>query len=128
MATIVAALLRSGEQLLLCHRTPDRANYPNVWDLPGGHVEEGETPARALSRELAEELGIDVQVREDQHWTTLRAEGIELEIFVVDEWTGVPQNLAPDEHDDIRWVTSGEVSLLELAHPSYLETLRRALA
>ena len=32
--------------------------FPNHWDLIGGHVETGETPAQALVREVREEIGI----------------------------------------------------------------------
>ena len=38
-ARIVTALLRDGNRVLLCHRSPRRRWYPDVWDLPGGHVE-----------------------------------------------------------------------------------------
>ena len=34
--------------------------FPNHWDLIGGHVEEGETPEKALVREVKEELDIDL--------------------------------------------------------------------
>ncbi|MGV9763186.1 NUDIX domain-containing protein [Micromonospora tulbaghiae] len=39
---IVTAVLRDGDRVLLCHRSAGRRHYPDVWDLPGGHVEEGE--------------------------------------------------------------------------------------
>ncbi len=35
---------------------------PNVWDLPGGHVDTGERRMDALVRELGEELGIELDV------------------------------------------------------------------
>jgi 8-oxo-dGTP diphosphatase len=43
-ARIVAAFLRDGNRVLLCHRSAARRWYPDVWDLPGGHVEDGEIP------------------------------------------------------------------------------------
>jgi 8-oxo-dGTP pyrophosphatase MutT (NUDIX family) len=59
-ARIAAAFLRDGDRVLLCHRSAGRRWYPDVWDLPGGHVDEGERPEAALVRELDEELGITV--------------------------------------------------------------------
>ena len=50
-ARVVAALLRDGNRVLLCHRSPQRRWYPDVWDLPGGHVERRELPGAALARE-----------------------------------------------------------------------------
>lgn len=32
--------------------------YKDFWDIPGGHVEPGESPAEACAREVFEELGI----------------------------------------------------------------------
>ncbi|MDD7917991.1 NUDIX domain-containing protein [Actinomycetospora callitridis] len=41
-------------RVLLVHPT-----YKDTWDIPGGYVERGESPASACRREVLEELGID---------------------------------------------------------------------
>ncbi|HZS23276.1 MAG TPA: NUDIX hydrolase [Pseudonocardiaceae bacterium] len=41
-------------RVLLVHPT-----YKETWDIPGGYVERGESPAAACRRELNEELGLD---------------------------------------------------------------------
>jgi ADP-ribose pyrophosphatase YjhB (NUDIX family) len=46
-------------RVLLCELT-----YKKEWDLPGGVVEVGEAPSVGLVRELQEELGITVEVRD----------------------------------------------------------------
>ena len=56
----MAGVMIKDGRILLCHRSPHRRWYPDVWDLPGGHVEPGETSTEALKRELLEELGVSV--------------------------------------------------------------------
>ncbi|GAB48152.1 NUDIX hydrolase [Mobilicoccus pelagius] len=50
------ALVDDG-RVLLVRRHQGRADYPGCWDLPGGHVEAGETPAGAARRECLDDLG-----------------------------------------------------------------------
>ena len=51
-----AALLNSDKsKVLVIHMDKD-----NNWGLPGGHVEENETPDEAIARELLEECGVGV--------------------------------------------------------------------
>ena len=59
---VVAAMLvshkRSPRPMVLLAQRPAGKSLAGLWEFPGGKVEQGETPEAALSRELAEELGI----------------------------------------------------------------------
>jgi 8-oxo-dGTP diphosphatase len=57
MVQVVAAIIERSGRILICRRTAEQS-HPLRWEFPGGKVEPGETPAQALERELAEELGI----------------------------------------------------------------------
>jgi ADP-ribose pyrophosphatase YjhB (NUDIX family) len=57
----VGAIFNARGQVLLVKHV-FRPLYP--WGLPGGWLERGEDPARAVQRECAEELGLQVQVKQ----------------------------------------------------------------
>ena len=54
------ALIDVDGRVLLAER-PAGKPLAGMWEFPGGKVQPGETPEAALIRELAEELGIDVE-------------------------------------------------------------------
>lgn len=120
---VVGGVLVRGGRLLLCHRRPDLASYPGVWDLPGGHVEPGETFGEALTRELAEELGVTIRLTTTEPWVSFSLPQLTLHVYVVDRWDGVPANVAQEEHDDIGWFSPSDLDGLNLAHSSYRQWL-----
>ncbi|GAA1654034.1 NUDIX domain-containing protein [Actinoplanes couchii] len=125
---IVAAVLRDGDRVLLCHRSAGRRWDPDLWDLPGGHVDEGEQPEESLVRELREELGITVPEPAGPPMREIRTATFDLRIWLVDRWTGTPVNAAPDEHDTVQWFETSGLDRLDLAHESYLAMLTAVLA
>jgi 8-oxo-dGTP diphosphatase len=72
--------------------------YKDHWDIPGGYVESGETPAQAAAREVREELNIQVPVGPllVADWAPHPHEGDKL-LFVFDTGT-----LTPHQIDGIR--------------------------
>jgi 8-oxo-dGTP diphosphatase len=103
---VVGALVRDG-RVLLAHRRPDKRAYPDVWELPGGVVEAGESELGALARELHEELGVRMETGSASHLcrlTVAPAGGpVLLSAWLVRDWQGEPANVAAEEHVDIGW-------------------------
>jgi mutator protein MutT len=122
---VAAALLRDG-RVLLGHRSPHRRWYPDVWDLPGGHIEVDESAERAVVRELLEEVGVTVEEAAVEPVVGLDVPAdadVHLSIHRVRRWRGRPFNACPAEHDRIGWFALDDLRHLELAHPAYLQIL-----
>ncbi|GIV46354.1 MAG: DNA mismatch repair protein MutT [Ignavibacterium sp.] len=49
----------NNEVLLLLRDDKPEIPYPNQWDIPGGRIEDGETPDVTIRREMLEELGLE---------------------------------------------------------------------
>ena len=127
-ARIVTAVLRDGNRILLCRRSPQHRRNPGVWDLPGGHVEPGELPGAALARELREELGIGIRPPSGAPAQEVHGDAFDMQIWLIEAWTGSPANVAPDEHDAIAWFTADALGELSLAHESFLAIFTKVLA
>jgi len=131
---IAGGLLCCQGRLLLGKRSAHRKAYPGVWDVPGGHVEIGETVEQALARELREEIGVTPIAWQELAVLHAPAMGDEprhtlrMTLFLLTQWQGEPSNLQPDEHDTLAWFTLEETSRLTLAHADYPILFREALA
>jgi 8-oxo-dGTP diphosphatase len=61
LLVVAVALVDSDNRVLIAQR-PAHKMLGGLWEFPGGKVHDGERPEDALIRELAEELGIKVQL------------------------------------------------------------------
>jgi len=110
---VAAALMRGG--LVLAARRGPQQRQAGLWELPGGKVEPGESDGRALERELAEELGIRVEVGR------MLAENVhhypDLTIRLVALAATLPPDQQPQarEHDALRWLGPEAVHSLDWA-------------
>ena len=102
MTEVVAAVIRRGEEILICRR-PQGKNLAGLWEFAGGKVEKGESLPEALVRECVEELGITVAVGREmcdvRH--DYGAYGVHITFFECTLASGSP---VASEHSEIRWV------------------------
>ena len=124
------AILVRGGQVLLGKRSEDRSFYPGVWDVIGGHCEDGESPTDAVLRELQEEIGIRALSLEEiavvaETTPSRHGEG-QYHIFVVTAWEGEP-SLVNAEHSELRWLRMDQARALAFPNPVYYSLLSAAM-
>jgi len=90
---VVAGVLRDTRGRILLARRTEGRDLAGAWEFPGGKLEPGESPAKALERELFEELGIRIGKVEPlisvpQHYAD---KSIVLDVYTVQSYTGIPK-------------------------------------
>lgn len=127
---VVGAAIIMGGRCLAAQRSADMS-LPLKWEFPGGKVEPGETPERALAREIAEELGVRVEVGAwlGQGRAALRdGREVVLDVYLaalLDE----PDAIVLREHAGCRWLDAHALHTLDWAQADVpvLDALRRHL-
>jgi 8-oxo-dGTP diphosphatase len=122
---VVAGALIADATLLVAQR--DRPpELAGLWELPGGKVAAGESDAAGLTRELYEELGVEVMVGDRLGEDVALTETTTLRAYRVTQTGGA---LRPTDHRALRWVTADELERLPWvpADRAWLSELARAL-
>jgi 8-oxo-dGTP diphosphatase len=105
---VVGVLYRINQQNnleLLFSTRPVNKPYANYWEFAGGKIEENEDNITALSRELKEELNIDIcmlvlPLRILTHYHTYEHANVELYFYAINQWSGIPIG---QEKQELRW-------------------------
>lgn len=112
IVVVAAALIRADDRVLLQQRRFSAAQG-GLWEFPGGKVEPGENPEAALSRELAEELGIDAAPGDLSYLSRASEAGNphEIQLFICRQWQGEPVCLAGEA---IAWLAPADLLTREM--------------
>ena len=111
VAAVIARENDCGEKQILATQR-GYGEFKDGWEFPGGKIETGESPRKALIREIKEELNADIKVGDlidtvefdypqfhlsmDCFWCILESKNVDL-----------------NEHEDARWLTKKELGSVE---------------
>ena len=129
---IVGAFIFSKDGKVLLGKT---GVYEGLWVVPGGGIDEGETKAQALAREVLEETGIDISgakitpfddVMTGQSEKNLRDinERVLVKMRFYDSKVYINQDSdkiaikAEDDLQDLHWFSKEELQKLQLSPPT----------
>lgn len=103
-------IMNDKNEFLIQKRSANKKIYPNKWSITGGAVDSGETSLEGATREVKEEIGIDINKKKMEFMLSFkRSHGF------VDVWL-TRQNvdlkdivMQKEEVSDVKWVTKEEL-------------------
>ena len=113
--TVRGIIKNNANEILIVKRHPKSRTDPEMWELPGGKVENGEFFADALVREIKEETDLDVEVgdfaeaiqNDYMHKRTVQV------MMYLDDVKGEVK--ISDEHTDWMWADLEKIKGLEIS-------------
>lgn len=109
-------------RIAMLKRGPNATHGANLWSVPGGWIDYGETPEETALREVREEVGLGVtqprfigspvvNTYEEQNMHVV------CNFYVCQFKSGLLQNLEPDKAETVQWVQQKEIHKLDLFPP-----------
>jgi len=107
-------IVNQNKEIFIQKRSPTRKLYPNCWEVPGGHIENGESILQTLTREIKEEVSMDLiqilgfvdyfdwQNNDDHKYRNFQFLG---------KASGNP-SLEKDKTTEFKWIKKGQESIM----------------
>ncbi|SFA96511.1 (deoxy)nucleoside triphosphate pyrophosphohydrolase [Clostridium frigidicarnis] len=98
---VVAAVIKQDDKIFITRR--GYGEFVNMWEFPGGKMESGESREEALSREIKEELELDINILDflttiDYDYTNFH---LTMHCFICEISGGT---LSLNAHNDAKWI------------------------
>lgn len=108
---VAAVALVDDERRVLLAQRPAGKSMAGLWEFPGGKVEPGERPPLTLARELSEELGLEIGIRDFEPFSIVSHRYDEFQLLMplmlCRRWPGEPHGR---EDQALAWASASTLS------------------
>jgi 8-oxo-dGTP diphosphatase len=112
---VVAAVIEKDGRVLIARRR-EETSFGGYWEFPGGKVEDDESPEIALAREILEEMGVKIQVKDLLQSVAYHHPPVSLELLAY-RADLVTHDFKLIDHDEIRWAAPSDLAEEEFTAP-----------
>ena len=110
---VVCGIIFYENKVLICRRKKSKS-LAGYWEFPGGKVEKGESNELALIRELSEELGMKVEIK-DHFLSNIHDYEIQKIELISYKCTFIYSDFKLVDHDDYNWIITRDLVNWNLA-------------
>jgi len=108
MIKVAVAIIEKEGRILIARKSRE-GPLKDRWEFPGGKVEEGETAEECVKREVFEELGIDIAVKECVCACTYNYVHMSVELLAY-RASHVSGEVRRHEYQQVQWVMPSELN------------------
>lgn len=114
MIRVAAAVIQDRGRVFIARRAPGK-RQAGLWEFPGGKLEDGESPAQCLVRELREELGLEIEPGQELQRVVHEYEFGRIELVAVLCRCVKAEVVSSTDHDVWEWVMPEQLNNYPLA-------------
>ncbi len=102
-----ACVFNSNNDMLIQQRQPFKKGWPNMWDISvGGSAIEGETSQQAIQREISEEIGLEIELKQVRPHLTINFDVGFDDIYLIEHDVNIEQlQLQYEEVQQVKWAS-----------------------
>ncbi|HIF76096.1 MAG TPA: NUDIX domain-containing protein [Gammaproteobacteria bacterium] len=129
MISVVLGFVCNKQGKYLLAKRNAAKEHGGLWEFPGGKIEDGESPGKAIVREIMEEFVADIEVEKLHQHYLYKDSRSEIEFFPI-SCNLISEVVNPTEHQEYEFLDVKEILKYELAPADYeaLEILNKSLS
>lgn len=126
LVKVVGAIIENENNEILCALRSPKMTLPNMWEFPGGKIEENETLKQAIEREIKEELSCTVEFIDVFHNNTHEYDNFIINLITV-KCKLISDRPTASEHSKLIWLHRENLPSLNWA-PADIPTVNKLLS